>query len=116
MDELGLCREFASRRAIARRGDHRTLDVEAGDMAGTVPLDQVQRDAAGAAANVEDALAGKIEPGNHAVDLLRASGRQITFAPQRLEETDRRVVVFGRICRGCAHWSFRLPFLVPRKT
>ena len=66
-------------------------------------VDQMQRDAARAAADVEHALAFERQAGDDAVDLLRAAGRQIAVAPQRLEEADRRVVIFGRIDGACAH-------------
>src|SRR4051794_11453290 len=85
---------------LSGRLDHRPLDVEAGGMSSTVALHQMQRDAAGAAADVEDRLAPERQPFDHPVDLVWSARRQIALAPQRLEEADRGVVIFRlAICR-----------------
>ncbi len=77
------------------RLDHRRLDVEAGHMPRAMRLDEVQRDAARAAADVEHVPALERQPVEHAVDLLGTARRQVALAPQRSQEADRRVVVFG---------------------
>ena len=41
------------------------------------------------------------------------AGRQIAIAPQRLQEADRRVVIFGRIVGVCAHRMRSLPSRSP---
>jgi len=46
-----------------------------------VPFQQMQRDAAGAAADVEDLLALERQALDHAVHFLRPAGRQIAVAP-----------------------------------
>ena len=78
-----------------RRLDHRRLDIEAGGMGGMMGSGQMQRNAAGAAAQVKHALSLERQPGQHAVDLFRTAGRQIPLAPQRLQEADGLVVIFG---------------------
>ncbi len=83
-----------------RRLDHRPFDVEAGGVGGTVALDQMQRDAAGAAAYVEDRLALERQAFDDPVDLVGPARRQIAVAPQRLEEADGGVVIFRLgVCR-----------------
>ncbi len=54
----------------------------------------MQRDAAGPAAEIEDVPAGEIDAGKHPVDLLRPARRKIALAPEHAEEADRRLVVF----------------------
>src|SRR5262249_43705716 len=95
--------------ARSRSGDHRGLDVEAGHLTRVVRVDQVQRDTARAAAQVEHMPARKIEPGNDAVDLFRTTWREIAFTPQRLQEADRRVVIFGFLACASAHLGPKLP-------
>ncbi|WP_292404694.1 hypothetical protein [Mesorhizobium sp.] len=56
-------------------------------------LEQMQRDAAGAAAYVEDRLALERKALDNPVDLIRPARRQIAVAPQRLEEADGGVVI-----------------------
>ena len=98
---------FAPR--AARRLDHRQLDIEAGRMGGTMLLDQMQRDAAGAAADVEDRLALKRQAFEHPVDLVRPARRQIAVAPQRLQEADGGVVIFRRGVGRFDHRMLSLP-------
>ena len=91
-----------SPRAVALPGrlDHRPLDIEPDNVGGAMALEQMQRYAAGAAANVEDRLAVERKALDHPVDLIRPARRQIAVAPQRLEEADGGVVIFRLgICR-----------------
>ena len=107
LHEIGAIRQPALCGPPARRGDDRALDVEARHVSGAVPVDQMQRNAAGAAADVEHMAALERQSGDDAVDFLRPARRQIALAPQRLQETDRRVVILGQIDAVCAH---RMPF------
>ena len=92
--KLVLSGQALARGMRASRLDDRLLDVEARGMGGAVAGDQMQRDAACPAADVEHRLALERQPFQHAVDFVGSAGRQITLAPQRLQEADGRVVIF----------------------
>jgi hypothetical protein len=85
--------------------DHRPFDVEPHHAASAVPLGKVQRDPARPATDVEHPASRKVEPVEDPVHLLGASRREIAFAPERLEEADRGIVVLDVLGRH------RLPLL-----
>ena len=57
-------------------------------------LDQMQCDASGAAADIEDCLSFERQTLDHPVDLLGSARRQIAIAPERFEEADGGIVIF----------------------
>ena len=92
-DRPRLC---ARRRAAAMTGP---LDVEAGHMSGAVLVDQMQRDAAGAAADVEHAgcrrapgrrRRGRLPPARPATDSPRPTAPPGSGSPCRHTRPDRR--------------------------
>ena len=89
--------------------NHRQFDVEAGRVPGGMLFDKMQRDAARAAANVEDAFARQREPMQHAVDFLRPAGRKIALAPQRFEKADCGIVVLRPCAMRIDHQQFPMP-------
>ena len=64
---------------------------------------QEQADAAGAATEVEDRFSGELYAFEHAPDLLGATGREISLAPDQLEKADMGFVIFRLVIFGPCH-------------
>ncbi|WP_263498789.1 hypothetical protein [Mesorhizobium sp. ESP7-2] len=70
------------------------FDIKTGGVGSAMAFDQMQRDAAGATADIEDGPVLERKPLDHPVDLFRPARRQVAIAPQRFEEADGGIVIF----------------------